>query len=159
MTILTANGVMQAALVEVLLGYLQATVCRRALNWRVLAVQHDMVMDVDALGDPVAACFGVRTLYHKLVQHRLDNPRHRANVLVGFNSMPTGRTCPPAIGLRRPRMIQTLAAKVVLAGKLDRLVEGRVADEADEVAIGRGDVFEVLELGRYFDDSTVTTLR
>jgi hypothetical protein len=56
-------------------------------------------------------------------------------------------------------MIQTLAAKVVLAGKLDRLVEGRVADEADEVAIGRGDVFEVLELGRYFDDSTVTTLR
>jgi hypothetical protein len=55
-------------------------------------------------------------------------------------------------------MIETLAAKVVLARELDGLVKGRVADEADEVAIGNGDVFEVLELWGYFDDPAVTTL-
>jgi hypothetical protein len=55
-------------------------------------------------------------------------------------------------------MIETLAAKVVLTGELDGLVERGVADEADEVAVGRGDVFEVGELGGYFDDSAVATL-
>jgi hypothetical protein len=56
-------------------------------------------------------------------------------------------------------VIETLAAEVVLAGKLDGPIEGRMADEADEVAVGRGDVFEVGELGGYFDDSAVTTRR
>ena len=73
--------------------------------------------------------------------------------------MPTRRTRPPAAGLRGPRVIETLAAEVVLAGKLDGPIEGRMADEADEVAVGRGDVFEVGELGGYFDDSAVTTRR
>lgn len=110
------------------------------------------------MGDPVTACVGVWTLDHKLIQHGLDNLRHRANVVVGLDGMPTGRTCPSAVGQGRPRMIETLAAKVVLTGELDGLVERGVADEADEVAVGRGDVFEVGELGGYFDDSAVATL-
>lgn len=56
-------------------------------------------------------------------------------------------------------MVETLSAKVVLAGQLDGLVEGRVADEADEVAVGRGDVFERLEFGRDFDGSALSMLR
>lgn len=159
MTVVTADGVMQAALVEILLGYLQATVCGRALDGRVFAVQHDMVVDIDALVDPVAAGFCVGTLDHQLVEHCLDDLGHRANVMVRLHSMPTRRTRPPAAGLRGPRVIETLAAKVVLAGKLDGPIEGRMANEADEVAVGRGDVFEVGELGGYFDDSAVTTRR
>jgi hypothetical protein len=56
-------------------------------------------------------------------------------------------------------MIETVAAEIVLAGQLDGLVEGGVADEADEVAVGRGDVFERGELGRDFDDAAASTLR
>ena len=41
-----------------------------------------------------------------------------------------------------PGMFDADAAEVVLAGKADGLVEWRVADEADQVAIGRGDVVE-----------------
>jgi hypothetical protein len=117
-----------------------------------------MVVDVDALGDPVAACLGVGALDHKLIQHGFDNLGHRANVAVAFNRMPARGTRPPGVVLRRPRMIETIATKVVFAGELNGLVEGGVADEADEVAVGRRDVFEVGELGRYFDDSAVTTL-
>ena len=137
--VLAADGVMQATLVEVLLRYLQATVCGGAFDRRVLAVQHDVVVDVDALGDPVAACLGVRALDDKLIQHRLDNPGHRANVTVALNSMPARGTGP--LMLWRPCVIETLAAEVVVAGELDGLVEGGVADEAGEVAVGRGDVF------------------
>lgn len=156
-TVLAADGVMQATLVEVLLRYLQATVRGRAFDGRVFAVQHDVVVDVDALGDPVAACLGVRALDDKLIQHRLDNLGHRANVTVAFDSMPARGTCP--LMLWRPCVIETLAAKVVVAGKLYGLIKRGVADEAGEVAVGRGDVFEVGELGGYFDDSAVTALR
>ena len=48
-------------------------------------------------------------------------------------------------------MVEAFAAKVVFAGELNRLVEGRVADEADEVAVGFAEVFEALELGWDFD--------
>ena len=122
---------MQAALVEVLLGDLQSAVGRRALDGRVLAVQHDVVVDVDALSKPVAACLAVWTLDHKLVQHRLDDLRHGANVLLGFNRMSASRTCPLAVCLRCPCVIETHPAEVVVTRELHGLIEGRVADQTD----------------------------
>lgn len=56
-------------------------------------------------------------------------------------------------------MLEAVAAEVVLAGQLDGLVEGRVADEADEVAVRRGDVLERGEFGRDFDDAAAAALR
>jgi hypothetical protein len=147
---------MQAALVEVFLGDLQSAVGRRALDGRVLAVQHDVVVDVDALSKPGAACLAVWALDHKLVEHCLDDLRHGTNVLLGLNRMSARRTSPLAICLRCPGMIETLPAKVVVAGELDGLVEGRVADE---VAVGRACVFEVLDFGRYFRDTAESILR
>jgi hypothetical protein len=72
--------------------------------------------------------------------------------------MAAGGTCSAAVWLGRPCVFEALAAEVVFAGELDGAVKGRVADEADEVAVGVGDVFEVLELGRDFNDATVTAL-
>lgn len=157
--VFAVHCVVQAALVEVLLRDLEAAVGRRALDGRVLAVQHDVVVDVYTLSHPVAACLAVRALDNQLIQHRLDNLGHGAHVLVSLDGMATRRTRPPAVGLRGPCVVETLAAEVVLAGELDGLVKGRVADQADEVAVGRGDVFEVLELGGCLDDSAVSTLR
>ena len=150
---------MQAAQMEVLLCRLQAAVGRGALNRRVLAVQHDVVVDIDALIDPIAASFCVWALDHQLVQHSLDDPGHRADVLVRLDRVSARRTRPPAAWLRAPGMIEALAAKVVLARELDRLIKGRMADQADEVAVWLGDVLEVLDFGRDLDDSAVSTLR
>ena len=118
-----------------------------------------MVANVDALCHPVAASLSIRTLDHQLIQHRLDNLGHRADVAVGFDGMAAGGTCSARVLLGRPCMIETVAAEVVFAGELNGLVKGRVADEADEVAVGLGEVFEVLEFGWDFDDSAVSTLR
>jgi hypothetical protein len=159
MTVIAAHGVVQAALVEVLLGDLQPAVDCRALDGRVLAVQHDMVVDVDAVGKPVAAGLAVRTLDHELVQHRLDDLGYGSDIILRLHRMPTRRTCPLAVWLGCPCVVETLPAEVVVAGKLDGLVEGRVADQADEVAVGRGDVFEVLEFGGYFGNAAVSTRR
>lgn len=60
--------------------------------------------------------------------------------------------------LGRPRMVEAVAAKVVFARQLDGLIKGCVADEADEVAVGFGEVFEVLEFGRDLDDATLSAL-
>jgi hypothetical protein len=56
-------------------------------------------------------------------------------------------------------MLEAVVAEAVLAGQLDGLVEGRVADEADEVAVGRRHVLERGELGREFDDAAAAALR
>ena len=71
MTVIAAHGEVQAALVEVLLGDVQAAVVVWAVDQRVLAVQHDVIVDIDSLLDPIAARFGVRTLDNELIQHRL----------------------------------------------------------------------------------------
>lgn len=118
-----------------------------------------MVVDVCALSHPIAACFAIRALDYKLVQHSLDNLGHGPYVFVALYLGAAGRTCLAAVGLRCPGMIKTLSTEVVLAGELDGLIEGRVADQADEVAVWGGRVFEGLELGRDFDDSALSTLR
>lgn len=105
---------MQAAQVEVLLCCLQAAVGRGALDGRVLAVQHDVIVNIDALINPVAASLCIRALDHQLVQHSLDDLRHGANVLVRLDRMSARRTRPPAIWLWAPGVIETFAAKVVL---------------------------------------------
>lgn len=60
--------------------------------------------------------------------------------------------------LGRPCMVEAFAAEVMFARELDGLVKGRVADEADEVAVGVGEVFEVLEFGRDLDDAALSAL-
>ena len=65
--VLAAHSIMQAALVVVLLGDMQTAVAHRTLDRRVLAVKHDMVVDVDAVIDPVAASLAVRALDYQLV--------------------------------------------------------------------------------------------
>jgi hypothetical protein len=44
-------------------------------------------------------------------------------------------------------MLKAVFAEVVVAGKGNRRAEGGVADEADEVAVGRGDIVEQVHVG------------
>lgn len=155
--ILAAYGVVQTALVKVLLGNVQAAVCSRALDRRVFAVEHDMVVDVGTVMGPVAAGLGVGTLDHELVEHGLDDLGHGSNVLVGLDGASAGGAC-AAVWLRCPCVLEAFSAEVVVAGELDGLLKGRVADEADEIAVGGADVFERLELGGDFDGPAVSTL-
>lgn len=159
MTVITAHGVVQATLMVVFLGNVETAVFRGTFDGRVLAVQHDMIMHVDTMVDPLAAGPAVGAFHDKLIQHILDNLGHRSQVSVGLNSGTASGTCLATVGLGRPSMVETFSAKIVFAGQLHGLVEGGMADEADEVAIGGGDVFEGLELGRDFDDAASPTLR
>jgi hypothetical protein len=56
-------------------------------------------------------------------------------------------------------MLETVGTEVVLAGKGDGLVEGGVADEADEVAVGRGDIVEHMDVGRDPSEAALAALR
>lgn len=157
--VVTTHGVVQAALVVVFLGDVQTAVAHRTFHRRVLAVEHNVVVDIDTVIDPVAPSLAVGTLDYKLVQHVLHNLGHRPDIAVGLDLESAGGTRLAAIALGRPGVLEAVAAEVVLAGQLDGLVEGRVADQADEVAVGGGDVLERLQLGRDFDDSAASTLR
>ena len=53
-----------------------------------------------------------------------------------------------AFTLGFPCMIKAVPAEEVLTGELDRLVEGGVAYEANEVAVRLGNVFEEMDIGR-----------
>lgn len=117
-----------------------------------------MVAHIDALGLPAATGLCVWALDHEFVEHGLNNLRNRAYVVVGLNNTAARGTGPAAVWLGRPGMVKAFAAKVVFAGELNRLVKGRVADEADEVAVGLAEVFEILELWRDFDHAAVSTL-
>jgi hypothetical protein len=156
--ILAAHRVMQTPLMVVLLSNVQTTVAQRTLHGRVLTVYHDMVVDIDAVIDPVASSLAIRALDYKFVQHILHNLGHRPDVSV-LDDEAAGRARLAASGLGSPGMVEAVAAEVVLAGQLDGPVEGRVTDEADEVAVGRGDVFERGEFGGHFDDAAAATLR
>lgn len=158
MTVLTAHRVMQTALVKVFLGCRQATVYCWTHDGSVFAIQHDMVAHVDALGLPVAASLCVWTFDHQLIKHSLDNLGHRTYILIRLDSMAARRTGSAGVLLGRPCMVEAVAAEVVFARKLDGLVKGCVADEADEVAVGFGEVFEVLEFGRDLDYATLSAL-
>lgn len=149
---------MQATLVEVLLRDLEATIGSRAFNRRVLAVQHDVIVNVNSVIDPIAASLGIGALDHQLIQHVLNDSRNRSDISVALYSAATCGTRLPATRLRSPSMLKTFPTKVVLARKLYGAIEGRVADETDEVAIGVGEVFEGLELGRDFDDAALAAL-
>lgn len=76
--VLAAHSVVQAALVVVFLRNEEATIPQGALHWRVFAVQHDVVVHVDAFIFPATASLAVRTLHHKLVQHVCNDLGHRA---------------------------------------------------------------------------------
>lgn len=110
-----------------------------------------MVAHIYALSLPVATSLCVWALDHQFVKHSLDNLRYRAYIVVSFYRAAARGTGPAAVWLGRPGVVETFAAKVVFAGELDGLVKGRMTDEADEVAVGFAEVFEVLELGRDFD--------
>jgi hypothetical protein len=157
--VVTTDSIVQTAFVVVLLRYMQTALPHRALDGRVFAVQHDMVVDVDAVIDPIAACLAIRALDNKLVQHVLDDLGHWAEISSGLDLEPTCRACLAAARLRGPGVLEAVVAEVVLAGQLDGLVKGCVADEADEVAVGRRHVLEGRELGRGFDDAAAASLR
>lgn len=85
MAILAAHRVVLTALVHVLLRDGQAAIGGWAFDGRVLAVQHDMVVDVDALGSPLAASLCVWTLDLELVEHVLDDNGDGANIRLGLD--------------------------------------------------------------------------
>jgi hypothetical protein len=157
--VLTAHCVVQAALVEVPLRDVQAAVVLRALDERVLAVQHDVVVHVDALLDPGAAGLRVRAADDQLVQHRLDDLGHGAQVLVGVDAAAARGAGAAALVLGAPGMVEAVAAEEVAAEELGGAVEGRVADEAHEVAVGRGDVLEEVQVGGLLCDGGAAVLR
>ena len=159
MTVLAIDSVVQTALVEVFLGDVQPAICSRAFHCCVLAVQHDMVVHVDAVIRPSTSCSCVGTPDNELVKHVSYDLRRGSEVPVGVDLHATGGTCLAGARLWLPGMVETVTTKGVLAGQLDGLVEGGVADEADEVAVGLADVVEGLELGGHFDDAAPATLR
>ena len=159
MAVVAIDRVVQTALVEVLLGRVEPAVSSRTFNRRVFAVEHDVVMDVDAVVDPGAACSAVRALDDQLVQHGLDDLGHGTYIALGLDDAATGRTCLAVVGLRGPGVLEALAAEVVLAGQLDGLVEGGVADQTHEVAVGVRRVLEGGHFGGQFEASALATLR
>jgi hypothetical protein len=56
-------------------------------------------------------------------------------------------------------MLEALAAEHVLAGELDRLVERRHTDQADENLAAVGRVLELLDVGRELGDAALSMLR
>lgn len=145
--VLAAHGVVQAALVEVPLRNVQAAVGLGAFHERVLAVQHDVVVHIDALLDPAAAGLCIRALDEQLVQHRVDDLGRRVDILLRVDIGPARGARIAAFVLGAPGMLETLAAEEVAADELDGAVEGRVADEADEVAVGLGHVLDEVQVG------------
>ena len=118
-----------------------------------------MIVYVDAVVDPSAACPAVGALDEQLVEHCLDDLGDRAQVVVGLDVAAAGWTCLAAVGLRGPGMLEAFAAEVVLAAQLDGLVEGGVADQTHEVAVGRGRVLEGGHVGGQFETFALATLR
>jgi hypothetical protein len=156
--VLAVHRVVLTSLVVVLLSDVQMAVPHGALDGRVLTVEHDVVVDIDAVVDPVTAGSAVCALDDQLVQHVLDNLGHGAEVLLRLDVHAAGGARLAVATGGGPGMLEALAAEVVLAGQLDGLLKGRVADEADEVAVGRGHVLERLELGRDLDNAAVASL-
>ena len=130
-----------------------------AFDERVLAVQHNVVVDIDTLLDPGAPGLCVWTSHDQLVQHRLDDSGHLARVLVRVDPGAARGACLAAVGLCGPGMVEAVAAEEVAAQELDGAGEGRVADEADEVAVGRRDVLEQVEVGRLLGGGGAAVLR
>lgn len=56
-------------------------------------------------------------------------------------------------------MLEAFAAEVVLAGQLDGLVEGGVADQTHEIAIGGRRVLEGGHFGGHLEAFALATLR
>lgn len=56
-------------------------------------------------------------------------------------------------------MVEAVTTEEVAAEELDGLVKGRVADEADEVAVGFGNVFEEVQVGGLLRDGGAAVLR
>jgi hypothetical protein len=150
---------MQAALVEVPLRNGQAAVERRTLDECILAVQHDVIMHIAPLVDPVAADTRIGTLDGELVQHVLEDLGRRQRLFLDIHLVPTCRARLEVVLLRGPAVVQALAAEVVVAGEADGAVEGRMADEADEVAVAGGDVVELVHVGRDLGDAALAKLR
>lgn len=150
---------MQAALVKVLLGNVQLASMLCALDEGILAVQHNMVMDIGTLLDPGTAGLCVGASHNQLFQHRLYNLGHRACVLVRVDSGAACGTRLAAVGLGGPSMVETVAAEEVTTYEQDGAGKGRVADEADEVAVRRRDVLEEVEVGRLLGGGGTAVLR
>lgn len=159
MAVVAADGVVQTALVEVFLGRVQPTIGCRAFDWRVFAVQHDVIVYVDAVVNPGAAGPGVGALDYELVEHGLDDLGHRAHVALALDDAAAGGTCLAVGRVWGPGMLKALAAEVVLAGQLDGLVEGGVADQTHEIAVRGRRVLEGRHFGGHFEAFALATLR
>lgn len=118
-----------------------------------------MVIDIDAVVDPITASLAVGALDYQFIKHVFDNLGDGSQVFIWLDVHSASRASLATLGLGRPGVIEAFAAEIVFAGKLDGLIEGSMADEADEIAIGGRDVFEGLILGGNFDDSASSTLR
>jgi hypothetical protein len=132
---------------------------RGAFHECVLAVQHNVIMHIDALVKPITSKLRVWAFDDQLVQHGLNYPRHRPDVLTRVYLATASWARLLAILLGVPSVGEAFTAEVVVTGELDGLIEGRVADEADEVAIGRGAIFEQVDVGRLFGNGTLAVLR
>lgn len=118
-----------------------------------------MIVEVGALVDPVAARLGVRTLYRQFVQHGLQDLGHWQLVLVRVDIAPTRGTRLETPGLRVPGVVETDAAEVVVAGEVDGLVIGTVANEAHEVAVVVVDIIQQVHIGWDSGHTALATLR
>ena len=143
----------------ILLGDRLAAGVVGAFHRRVLAVQHDVIMDIDAMFNPVAARLCVRAFNDELIQHVLYGPGDRHWLLLGVDPATTCWTRLLVGLLGVPSMLQALAAEHVLAGELDRLVERRHTDQADENLAAVGLVLELVDVGRELGDATFSMLR
>lgn len=117
-----------------------------------------MVVDVDTLIRPIATSLDVWTLDHQLIQHCFDYAWYRADVCLAVYPAATGGTRLAAARLRGPCMVEAFSAEVVFASQPNRSIERGVADEANEIAVGFGHVFERLEFGRDFGDAALAAL-
>lgn len=161
MAVVASNGIVQTPLVEVLHGNMQLAVVVRALDERVLAVEHNVVVGISPLVSPRAARLAIGALDEQLIQHSLDDLGHRPRVLLRIDILATRRTRSAAVVLLlgSPSMVEAVAAEEVAADELNGAVEGRVADEADEVAVGGVEVLEEVQVGLLLGGEGAAVLR
>jgi hypothetical protein len=130
----------------------------RAFHGGVLAVQHDVIVNIDAVFNPVAARLRVRTLDDELIQQILYGPGDGHWLLLGVHLATTGWTRFLGGLLRVPSMRQALATEHVLAGELHRLVERRHAYQAHENLAAVGRILELVDVGRELGDAALSML-
>lgn len=130
----------------------------RAFHGGVLAIEHDVIVNINTVFNRVTARLCVWALDHELIEHVLYGPGHWHGLLVGIDTPPTRWTCLEGGFLDGPSMPEALLTEHVLAGELHRLVERRHTDQAHEDVAALGGILELLHVGRELGDAAVSTL-